>query len=273
MSRSMPDDTEAIVRSLAQLYAMQGAKREVALLAQSQADMEQTNYDNWNGGTYTYTLNIRAPVALYAALGSDIETLEHEFSERLRPLLRGYQDQHLGAVVITTEIKHDENWRANAMSWLDKPAPSKKTFPAVAAHDYFISHASEDKDALVRPLAGGLKNRGVRVWYDEFTLKVGDSLRSSIDKGLATSRYGIVVLSPAFFAKGWPQYELNGLTTKQMMGQQIILPIWHNIDRDGIAAVSPSLADTLAYVSANLKLIELVDAFVQFLGTGADGKS
>ena len=53
MSRSMPDDTEAIVRSLAQLYAMQGAKREVVLLAQSQADMEQTNYDNWNGGTYT----------------------------------------------------------------------------------------------------------------------------------------------------------------------------------------------------------------------------
>ena len=133
--------------------------------------------------------------------------------------------------------------------------------------DLFISHASEDKDALVRPLAEGLSNHGVRVWYDEFALTVGDSLRQSIDRGLASSRYGIVVLSPDFFAKGWPQYELDGLTTKQMMGQKVILPIWHNIDRDAVAAASPSLADMLAYVSEKLTTTELVDAFIQFLGS------
>jgi len=261
----MPDDTEAIVRSLAQLYAMQGAKREVAILAHSQADMEESDYDNWNGGTYTYGLNIRAPVALYAALGSEVETLEKEFLERLTPLLRGYQNQHLGAVIITAEIKHDDGWRGNAMNWLDQSdSPATGSQPE-AKYDYFISHASEDKADLVRPLAEGLSKRGVRVWYDEFALTVGDSLRQSIDRGLASSRYGIVVLSPDFFEKGWPQYELDGLTTKQMMGQKVILPIWHNIDRDGIAAVSPSLADMLAYASPKLTPIEIVEAFVQFL--------
>ncbi len=266
MSHSLPEETDAIVRSLAQYYAMQGRKREVALLAQSQADMEEVNYDNWNGGTYTYALNLRAPVALYAALEGDVETLEQEFLDRLTPLLRGYHNEHLGSVVITTEVKHDENWRDNAMKWLDQP--DNKTTPQSSdlEYDYFISHASEDKDALVRPLAEGLANNGVRVWYDEFALSIGDSLRQSIDKGLANSRYGIVVLSPAFFAKNWPQYELNGLTTKQMMGQKVILPVWHNIDRDGIAKVSPSLADMLAYVSGSLTPIELVDAFVAFLG-------
>lgn len=223
----MREDCEAIVRSLAQVYAMQRAKREVSLLAQSSADMEEVEYDNWNGGTYYYQLNLRVPIPLYAALGKSIEQLESEFFERLAPLLRSYHDQHLRAVVITTEVKHDENWRSNALKWLDTPDPPPKATGANSLFDYFISHASEDKDEIVRPLAEGLSKRGVRVWYDEFSLTIGDSLRQSIDRGLASSRYGIVVLSPSFFAKNWPTYELNGLTARQMMGQKVILPIWH----------------------------------------------
>jgi hypothetical protein len=49
--------------------------------------------------------------------------------------------------------------------------------------EVFISHASEDKDAVVRPFAEALEARGLKVWYDEFTLRVGDSLRQSIDRG------------------------------------------------------------------------------------------
>jgi len=83
-------------------------------------------------------------------------------------------------------------------------------------YDAFISHASEDKDDLARPLAEFLKKAGFSIWYDEFQLRVGDSLRRSIDKGLANSRFGIVVLSPNFFAKNWPQYELDGLVAKEI---------------------------------------------------------
>jgi hypothetical protein len=71
--------------------------------------------------------------------------------------------------------------------------------------DAFISHASEDKERFVRPLARALKNLGVEIWYDEFSLKLGDSLSRSIDKGLAQSRYDIVVLSEAFMTKSWPE--------------------------------------------------------------------
>jgi hypothetical protein len=65
-------------------------------------------------------------------------------------------------------------------------------------HDVFISHASEDKNDLVRPLADALQNKGLSVWYDEFTLRIGDSLRQKIDQGLSRSRVGLVVLSPSF---------------------------------------------------------------------------
>lgn len=78
----------------------------------------------------------------------------------------------------------------------------------------FISHASEDTDTFARPLADQLRRRGLRVWFDEFELTVGDSLRRNIDNGLAKSRYAVVVLSPAFFAKEWTKKELDALVAR-----------------------------------------------------------
>lgn len=112
--------------------------------------------------------------------------------------------------------------------------------------DVFISHASEDKEKFVRKLAEELISNGVRVWYDESTLKIGDSLRRSIENGLIKSRYGIVILSPNFFAKKWPQDELNGLVVKERNGQKVILPVWLEIDFDTVAKFSPILADRVA---------------------------
>jgi hypothetical protein len=74
--------------------------------------------------------------------------------------------------------------------------------------DLFISHASEDKDSFVRPLATALRQLGVMVWYDEFSLSIGDSISRSIDSGLANSKYGLVVISESFIRKKWPEYEL-----------------------------------------------------------------
>jgi hypothetical protein len=117
-------------------------------------------------------------------------------------------------------------------------------------YDVFICHASEDKDSFVRPLAEQLKRSHVEVWYDEFSLTIGDSLRESIDKGLSKSRYGVVILSPSFFQKKWPQRELNGLVAREMSGEnQVILPIWHNITAEEILRYSPPLADRKAVES------------------------
>jgi TIR domain len=93
-------------------------------------------------------------------------------------------------------------------------------------HDVFICHASEDKDDFVRPLAETLKTHHLDVWYDEFTLAVGDSLRETIDRGLANCKFGIVVLSPHFFQRRWPQRELNGLVAREIAeDRQLVLPI------------------------------------------------
>lgn len=116
----------------------------------------------------------------------------------------------------------------------------------VVDFDFFISHASEDKDEFVRSLAEELSSRGAKVFYDELTLRVGDSLRRNIDRGLATSKFGVVVLSEHFFKKEWPARELDGLVAQEVAGRTRILPIWHKVSKDEVTRYSPTLADKIA---------------------------
>jgi hypothetical protein len=131
-------------------------------------------------------------------------------------------------------------------------------------YDVFISHASEDKESFVTPLALQLKKYNVKIWYDDFTLKLGDSLRRSIDKGLLESRYGIVVLSKAFFNKEWPQKELDGLVSRDDGKDKVILPIWHDIEKKDIQKFSPILADRIA-VSSNRGLDVVVNKILEVI--------
>lgn len=113
-------------------------------------------------------------------------------------------------------------------------------------YEVFISHASEDKEDVVRPLSAHLKKQGLSVWLDEFEMTLGDSLRRSIDRGLSRSGFGVVILSPAFFSKEWPNRELDGLVAREENTGKVILPIWHNVSRDEVLKFSPTLADRLA---------------------------
>ncbi len=117
----------------------------------------------------------------------------------------------------------------------------------IKSWDIFISHASEDKELFVRPLEETLQRLDVSVWYDEFTLRLGDSLRKSIDKGLVSSSYAIVVISQNFIKKKWPEYELNGLISREIDKDRVILPIWHGVTRKQVVQFSPSLADKYAF--------------------------
>ena len=132
-------------------------------------------------------------------------------------------------------------------------------------YDVFISHASEDKEEVVRPLANALKDRKLNVWYDEFELKIGDSLRQKIDKGVAKSKFGIIILSKNFIKKGWTNYELDGLITRSISNQQILLPIWHNITKQEVIDYSPSIADKVARSTSVNTIEEIADEIAEII--------
>ncbi|HEY6391401.1 MAG TPA: toll/interleukin-1 receptor domain-containing protein [Bryobacteraceae bacterium] len=132
------------------------------------------------------------------------------------------------------------------------PAPpvASPAWPIPAARekfDVFLSHASEDTAAIARPLYEALRIESVTVWFAEAVLTMGDSLSGKIDEGLARCPHGIVIISPSFLAKRWPQKELAGLVAREVIGgKKVILPIWHDIDEVTLVQHSPTLADKVA---------------------------
>jgi hypothetical protein len=132
-------------------------------------------------------------------------------------------------------------------------------------YDVFISHASEDKVSIVKPLAEELRALGLKVWYDNFVLRVGDSLARSIDIGLTKSRHGIVVLSKAFFAKNWPEEELDALITREASGKGKILPVWHGVSNEDVANYSALLADRYALDTSTQNIGEMSRSLLEVI--------
>ncbi|MBR5907046.1 MAG: toll/interleukin-1 receptor domain-containing protein [Bacteroidales bacterium] len=130
-------------------------------------------------------------------------------------------------------------------------------------YDIFISHASEDKDAIVRPMATILERMSVRVWYDEFSLQPGDSLTASIDRGLQESKYGLVVLSKAFLAKKWTDYEYRSLMTREIDGERVILPLWYDVTKEDVKSFSLYLADIMALPISRANFGKIVPAILK----------
>jgi hypothetical protein len=113
--------------------------------------------------------------------------------------------------------------------------------------DLFLSYASEDREEVADPLAHALSAAGLKVWYDQFALRPGDKLRRSIEQGLRESYCGVVILSPNFFAKEWPQLELDALFELSTFeaGRKII-PIWYRLNARDVAKHALMLSDRLA---------------------------
>jgi hypothetical protein len=223
----------------------------------------------------------------YVELEADTEVLEVKFEESFK--LFGEEDVVLSVKTTNKEVPDwwvvggtspinlyaktkftsaDEAFSMHTGLMLrlqDKHFKKAKKPPKGVGYDAFISHASEDKVSVARPLAEKLKELGFWVWYDEFTLEIGDSLRRSIDKGLVNSRYGIVIFSPAFFKKEWPQYELNGLTAKEIEGRKVILPVWHRVAKKDVLKFSPTLADKVAASTSRTSIDEVAKQLAKVL--------
>lgn len=131
--------------------------------------------------------------------------------------------------------------------------------------DVFISHASEDKDTIVRELVSLLDRLGVKVWYDEFSLKVGDSLSQKIDEGLIDSNFGVIIISKAFLNKKWTEYEYRSLLSKEDNFKKIILPIWHNITYEEVKGFSLFLADKFALDTKKDNLQEIAKKLLEII--------
>jgi hypothetical protein len=159
-----------------------------------------------------------------------------------------YKQGLIDGVTVEEEVGPVRSYlTAAGLNLIEKAAPELGSSESGETFDVFICHASEDKAIVASPLAAELRHRGAVVWIDQTELMIGDSLRQTIDNGLAKCRFGVVILSPSFFKKRWPQSELDGLAQREMVaGRVVILPVLHDMTNEELAVHSPLLAARLA---------------------------
>jgi TIR domain-containing protein len=140
------------------------------------------------------------------------------------------------------------------------------------AYDVFISHASEDKRDVAQPLAKSLEQLGYKVWLDKQELRLGDQLRRKINQGLSRSRYGVVILSKAFFSKSWPMEELDALMGREGIETTIVLPIRHGLSHEQVRSYHPTVANKLS-ATTDGGLQSIVEQIKAVLGSPLGGQS
>ena len=109
----------------------------------------------------------------------------------------------------------------------------------------FISHDSIDKDLIARPIAIGLAKLMCPVWFDEYSLNIGDHLRESIEKGIRECTKCVLILSPNFINnKGWTKVEFNSIFTRELIEEtNIVLPVWCGVSKKELYEYCPTLVD------------------------------
>ncbi|WP_298845267.1 toll/interleukin-1 receptor domain-containing protein [uncultured Salinicola sp.] len=106
--------------------------------------------------------------------------------------------------------------------------------------DAFLCHAWDDRKVAAKELYDQLQSQGVSVWFSEKDVVLGSSLLREIDKGLANSRVGIVLVTPALLrrvkAEGIADKELSAL-----LARDLLVPIVHDTTYEDLREVSPLL--------------------------------
>lgn len=130
--------------------------------------------------------------------------------------------------------------------------------------DVFLCHAWDDRQGPAKELHDLLESRGVKVWFSEKDVGLGVPLLRAIDKGLANSKIGIVLVTPALLSR-LPQESISDKELSALLARERLVPIVHNTTYEALRNVSPLLAsrsglstseNTMSEVAA--KLAELV---------------
>jgi hypothetical protein len=113
---------------------------------------------------------------------------------------------------------------------------------AVDRWDFFISHASEDKERAAKPLRDALVADGQRVWFDEGEILANDRLEQAIEFGTRAANFGVAILSPRFFGREWTTHELDLLDRKE-----VFLVFHDGFTLEDLPAERPSLRSRLIF--------------------------
>lgn len=196
-----------------------------------------------------------------------------DLASRLAADVVGYETRNAASLSLeSTRVTPDElAAQMHRVFALMKPAKDLQTAksldssprPVGVGWDFFVSHASEDKEDFVDGLVARLKALNLSVWYDKEQILVGDSIVARIEEGLRQSRSAVIVISPRSIKKaGWVPAEWEVLLEQQITSGKPVFPVLLDIDHAEMKAEKPFLGRCRA-ADASKGILHVADELIK----------
>ncbi len=231
-----PKTVEDVVATLADIYRHQGQSEVVELLENANATIEQTDYDNWNGGTYTYTLMLDVPVPLFAGVESRLQEIDKGISSKLTMISRNLGNDHLDSVTITPLTS-----KSTSVGQRAKPADAEvKHIWKEGFFRLFLSHVSAHKGAVAK-LKNDLHVRGISAFVAHEDIAPSLEWQNEIELALRSMHALAALLTPDFHASNWTDQEIGFALGKGVL----VVPVRFGADPYGFIGKVQAMSGSL----------------------------
>lgn len=249
---TFPKPANAVVATAADIFRHQGRTEIAELLESAHAYFDETGYDNWNGGTYTWALRLEVPVHNFASVEPRLESIEKEIGSKLTYLDRPYPNDHLVEVTISPVTE-------GAMPQGQRMAPSDIEVRRLwqdKRFRLFISHVSKHKVGASK-LKDALGLRGVDAFVAHEDIEPSLEWQHEIEVGLRSMHALAAILTSDFHESRWTDQEVGWALGRGIL----VVPIRLGVDPYGLAGKFQGVPGTLAQPEV------LADAIVRILLT------
>lgn len=201
---TIPQRVSEVVTTLADIFRHQRQREVVELLESADAHFDETNFDNWNGGTYTWALRLKVPVPIFAAVEPRLEAIEKEIGLKLSYFDRQYTNDHFGEVTITP-IARDA--APNGRRMVPSDMEVRRLWPE-GCFRLFLSHVSKHRIA-VSQLKDSLRIRGIAAFVAHEDIEPSLEWQREIELALRSMHGLAALITPDFHESLWTAQEVG----------------------------------------------------------------
>lgn len=226
-SPTFPVSVEDVAATLVNLFRHQQKSEIADVLEVAAKTLEAVDYDNWNGGTWTWALRLDIPVALFARIEPRLDQIEEEIKAKLKYIDRPYPNDSLSYLTINPVAKVD-----GASS--DRPAPADHDVHRLWPRELlrlFVSHVAAHKVA-VSALKEELEHLGIAAFVAHVNIEPNREWRKEIELALNSAHALAALLTPDFYGSSWTEQEIGWAFGRGMP----VIPVRLGTDPRGFAA-------------------------------------
>jgi hypothetical protein len=233
---TFPIPVADVVTTVAALFRHQNQGDVADLLEGATARLEQTDFDNWNGGTYTWALRLEVPVPLFASYESRLPTIEADIVAKLAYIDRTYPNDNLSSVTVSPLTRSSDGIGQQ----VSPPEHDVRRLWPPDRFRLFLSHVAKHKVAVSK-LKDELGLLGVSAFVAHEDIEPSREWRTEIELGLKSMNALAALVTDDFHASSWTDQEIGWALGRGVL----VVPVRLGADPYGFAGTIQGVTGTL----------------------------